>query len=130
MLGGVALSVLLPSTPDSLSAAGPHGFSDLVYAFTSASNNNGSAFAGFGADTWWFNISLGMCMLLGRFLPIVMVLAIAGAMAKQRIIPTTSGTLPTHSGLFVGLLIGVVLIVGALTFLPTLVLGPILEATL
>ncbi|AMO90913.1 K+-transporting ATPase, A subunit [Corynebacterium simulans] len=130
VLGGVALSVLLPSTPDSLSAAGPHGFSDLVYAFTSASNNNGSAFAGFGADTWWFNISLGMCMLLGRFLPIVMVLAIAGAMAKQRIIPTTSGTLPTHSGLFVGLLIGVVLIVGALTFLPTLVLGPILEATL
>ncbi|GGG67666.1 potassium-transporting ATPase subunit KdpA [Corynebacterium pelargi] len=128
VLFGVGISTMLPSTLDSVSTSGPHGFSDIVYAFTSASNNNGSAFAGFGADTWWFNMALGCAMLLGRFLPIVMVLALAGDFAKQKPAPETAGTLPTHRPQFVGVIVGVALIIGALTFLPTLVLGPLTEA--
>lgn len=127
VLAGVGISTMLPSTLDSVSADGPHGFSDLIYAFTSASNNNGSAFAGFGADTPWFNMSLGFAMLFGRFLPIVMVLGLAGDFAKQRPAAETAGTLPTHRPQFVGLTIAIAIIVSALTFLPTLVLGPLTE---
>ena len=128
VLAGVGISTMLPSTLDSVSAEGPHGFSDLIYAFTSASNNNGSAFAGFGADTPWFNMSLGFAMLFGRFLPIVMVLGLAGDFAKQRPAAETAGTLPTHRPQFVGLTVAIAIIVSALTFLPTLVLGPLTEA--
>lgn len=128
VLFGVGISTMLPSTLDSVSVSGPHGFSDIVYAFTSASNNNGSAFAGFGADTWWFNMCLGFAMLLGRFVPIVMVLALAGDFAKQKPAPETAGTLPTYRPQFVGVIVGVAIIIGALTFLPTLVLGPFTEA--
>lgn len=128
VLAGVGISAMLPSTRESVSASGPHGFSDIVYAYTSASNNNGSAFAGFGADTPWFNITLGLCMLLGRFLPIVMALALAGDFAKQKPAAETAGTLPTHRPQFVGVMVGIAIIVGALTFLPTLVLGPLTEA--
>lgn len=128
VLFGVGISTMLPSTLDSVSVSGPHGFSDIVYAFTSASNNNGSAFAGFGADTWWFNMSLGFAMLLGRFVPIVMILTLAGDFAKQKPAPETAGTLPTYRPQFVGVIVGVAIIIGALTFLPTLVLGPFTEA--
>ena len=128
VLAGVGLSALLPATRESISATGPHGFSELVYAYTSASNNNGSAFAGFNADTPWFNITLGLCMLLGRFLPIIMALALAGDFATQKPAAETAGTLPTHRPQFVGVMIGIAIIVGALTFLPTLVLGPLTEA--
>lgn len=128
VLFGAGISTMLPSTLDSVSVSGPHGFSDIVYAFTSASNNNGSAFAGFGADTWWFNMTLGFAMLLGRFVPIVMVLALAGDFAKQKPAPETAGTLPTYRPQFVGVIVGVAIIIGALTFLPTLVLGPFTEA--
>ena len=128
VLAGVGISALLPSTRESISATGPHGFSELVYAYTSASNNNGSAFAGFSADTPWFNITLGLCMLLGRFLPIIMALALAGDFANQKPAAETAGTLPTHRPQFVGVMVGIAIIVGALTFLPTLVLGPLTEA--
>ncbi|RAV33849.1 potassium-transporting ATPase subunit KdpA [Corynebacterium heidelbergense] len=128
VLAGVGISTMLPDTRDSMSTTGPHGFSDIVYAYTSASNNNGSAFAGFGADTPWFNISLAVAMMLGRFLPIIFALALAGAFAKQRPAEATAGTLPTHRPQFVGVMVGIALILGALTFLPTLVLGPLTEA--
>lgn len=128
VLAGVGVSSMLPSTRDSLSAQGAHGFSEIVYAFTSAANNNGSAFAGFGADTEWFNVSLGCAMLFGRFLPIVMVLALAGDFATQKPAAETAGTLPTHRPQFVGLTVAIAIIVSALTFLPTLALGPLSEA--
>ncbi|MBC3185665.1 potassium-transporting ATPase subunit KdpA [Corynebacterium sp. zg-331] len=131
VLGGVALSVVLPGTRASLSTASdaPHALTELVYAFASAANNNGSAFAGLQADASWFQISLGVVMLLGRFLPMIAVLALAGSLAAQAPRPVTAGTLPTHRPLFVALLVGVALVVGALTFLPVLVLGPLVEAS-
>ena len=130
VLCGVAISVVLPATRDSLSTVtdSPHALTELVYAFASAANNNGSAFAGLNANTPWFNIALGCAMVLGRFLPIIMVLALAGSLAMQAPREATVGTMPTHRPLFVGLVVGVALIVGALTFLPILVLGPFAEA--
>jgi K+-transporting ATPase ATPase A chain len=107
--------------------AGPHGFSEILYAFTSATGNNGSAFAGLSANTVFYNTALGLAMLIGRFLFIVPMMAVAGALAAKKIVPTSAGTFPTHGGLFVGLLIGVILIVGGLTFFPALALGPIVE---
>ncbi|MFB9469247.1 potassium-transporting ATPase subunit KdpA [Nonomuraea salmonea] len=107
--------------------AGPHGLSEVLYAFTSASNNNGSAFAGLTAGTPWYDVALGLCMAFGRFLPIVLVLALAGSLAAQAPVPEGAGTLPTHRPLFVGLLIGVTVILVALTFLPALALGPLAE---
>jgi K+-transporting ATPase ATPase A chain len=107
--------------------AGPHGFSEILYAFTSATGNNGSAFAGLTANTVFYNTALGFAMLVGRFLFIVPMMAVAGSLAGKKIVPTSAGTFPTHSGLFVGLLIGVILIVGGLTFFPALALGPIVE---
>jgi potassium-transporting ATPase potassium-binding subunit len=110
-----------------LNNAGPHGFSEILYAYTSASGNNGSAFAGINANTPWYNLTLGITMLVARFLFIIPALAIAGSLAAKKLIPVTSGTLPTHGTLFVILLIGTVVIVGALTYFPALSLGPIVE---
>jgi K+-transporting ATPase ATPase A chain len=106
---------------------GPHGFSEILYAYTSTNGNNGSAFAGLNGDTPWYNLSLGLATLIGRFLFIIPMLAVAGSLAAKKKIPATSGTLPTHGALFVGLLIGTVIIVGALTYFPALSLGPIVE---
>ena len=107
--------------------SGPHGFSEVLYAFSSASENNGSAFGGINANTPWYNLTQGLAMLTGRFGFILPALAVAGSLAAKKKVPTTSGTLPTHGALFVGLLIGVVVIIGALTFFPALSLGPIVE---
>ncbi|MEN3615090.1 potassium-transporting ATPase subunit KdpA [Plantactinospora sp. ZYX-F-223] len=106
---------------------GPHGLSEVLYAFTSASNNNGSAFAGITVNTPWWDTALGLCMLLGRFLPIIFVLGLAGSLARQKPVPASEGTLPTHRPLFVGMLAGVTVILVALTFLPALALGPLAE---
>ncbi|RII92496.1 potassium-transporting ATPase subunit KdpA [Clavibacter michiganensis] len=132
VLVGTALSFAIPAVREdvegtSILNGGLHGLSEVVYAFTSAANNNGSAFAGLTASTPWFNTALGVAMLLGRFVPIVLVLALAGSLAAQDRIPTTSGTLPTHRPQFVGLLIGVTVIVTALTYFPVLALGPLAE---
>jgi len=110
-----------------LNNGGPHGFSEILYAYTSAAGNNGSAFGGINAATPWYNLTLGMAMLVGRFLFLLPLLAAAGSLAAKKRIPVTSGTLPTHGGLFVGLLVGTIVIVGALTFFPALSLGPIVE---
>jgi potassium-transporting ATPase potassium-binding subunit len=106
---------------------GPHGFAEILYAFSSSAANNGSAFGGLSANTPWYNMTLGITMLVGRFLIIIPMLAVAGSLASKKRVPVTSGTLPTHGGLFVGLLIGTVIIVGALTFFPALSLSPIVE---
>ncbi|SCL73373.1 potassium-transporting ATPase subunit KdpA [Micromonospora peucetia] len=106
---------------------GPHGLSEVLYAFTSASNNNGSAFGGITVNTTWWDTALGLCMLLGRFLPIIFVLALAGSLAQQAPTPASEGTLPTHRPLFVGMVVGVTVILVALTFLPALALGPLAE---
>jgi K+-transporting ATPase ATPase A chain len=110
-----------------LNNPGPHGFAEILYAYTSATANNGSAFAGISANTPWYNLTLGVAMVVGRFLFLLPLLAAAGSLAAKKRVPITSGTLPTHSGLFVGLLVGTVVIVGALTFFPALALGPIVE---
>jgi len=127
MLGFTAMAAVLPAGLASLANAGPHGFSEILYAYTSSAANNGSAFAGLSANTPWYNMTTGLAMLMGRFLIIVPVLAIAGSLAAKKTVPVSVGTLPTHGGLFIGLLVGVVLIVGGLTFLPALALGPIVE---
>ncbi|MET7876055.1 potassium-transporting ATPase subunit KdpA [Micromonospora profundi] len=106
---------------------GPHGLSEVLYAFTSASNNNGSAFGGITVNTTWWDTALGLCMLLGRFLPIIFVLALAGSLARQAPTPASEGTLPTHRPLFVGMVVGVTVVLVALTFLPALALGPLAE---
>ncbi len=106
---------------------GPHGLSEVLYAFTSAANNNGSAFAGISVNTEWYNTALGLAMVFGRFLPIILVLALAGSLAKQGQTPESVGTLPTHRPQFVGMVAGVTLILVALTFLPMLALGPLAE---
>jgi K+-transporting ATPase ATPase A chain len=106
---------------------GPHGFSEVLYAFTSAANNNGSAFAGITVNTPWWDTALGVAMLLGRFLPIILVLGLAGSLAAQKPTPASAGTLPTHQPLFIGMVVGVLVILVALTFLPALALGPLAE---
>jgi K+-transporting ATPase ATPase A chain len=122
-----ALAVIMPSAVASLSNPGAHGFSQALYAFSSASNNNGSAFAGINANTNFYNLATGIAMLLGRYGTILPVLAIAGSLARKKRTPPGAGTLPTHTPLFVALLVAVVLLVGALTFIPALALGPIAE---
>ncbi|RLL70062.1 potassium-transporting ATPase subunit KdpA [Streptomyces sp. Z26] len=122
-----ALSVALPTPPRSTLNPGAHGFTEVLYAFTSAANNNGSAFAGLNADTDWFHTTTGLAMLLGRFLPMVFVLALAGSLAGQRTVPATAGTLRTGQPLFAGLLVGAVVIVSGLTYFPALALGPLAE---
>jgi K+-transporting ATPase ATPase A chain len=106
---------------------GPHGFSEILYAYSSATGNNGSAFAGLNGNTPWYNVTLGLAMLIGRFMMLLPLLAIAGSLAQKRQVPVSAGTFPTHGPLFVGLLLGVVIIVGALTYFPALSLGPIVE---
>jgi potassium-transporting ATPase potassium-binding subunit len=118
---------LLDAGKASVANPGAHGFSEILYAFSSAGNNNGSAFAGLSANTPFYNTALGLAMLFSRFWLIVPTLAIAGALAAKKVIPVGAGTLPTHTPLFVVLLIGTVLIVGALAFLPVLALGPVVE---
>jgi K+-transporting ATPase ATPase A chain len=127
MLGFSAISLVLPSALKALGNTGPHGLSEVIYAYTSAAGNNGSAFAGLSANSPWWNDTLGVTMLLGRFAYAVPVLAIAGSLAAKPKLAPTAGTLPTHGPLFVGLLIGVILILGGLCFFPALALGPIVE---
>ncbi len=127
ILGFSALASALPVGLAGRLNLGPHGLSEILYAASSASGNNGSAFAGLGVNNAFYNTILGMAMLIGRFLFIIPVMAIAGSMAAKRIVPESSGTFPTTGGLFVGLLVGVIVIVGALTFFPVYALGPIVE---
>ncbi|MET7309975.1 potassium-transporting ATPase subunit KdpA [Streptomyces sp. NPDC005134] len=122
-----AAAMALPTPVHSMTNSGAHGFSEILYAYTSGANNNGSAFAGLNADTQWFNTTIGLAMLLGRFLPMVFVLALAGSLAEQKPVPATVGTLGTHKPLFTGLLVGTILIVTGLTFFPALALGPLAE---
>jgi potassium-transporting ATPase potassium-binding subunit len=129
MLGFTALATVLPAglAGPSSSNPGPHGFSEILYAFVSATGNNGSAFAGLTASTVFYNTTLGFAMFIGRFLMIVPMLAIAGSLAAKKIVPASAGTFPTTGSLFVGLLIGVIVITGGLTFFPAVALGPIVE---
>ena len=127
MLGLTALAVVLPGPLAAISAPGPHGFTEALYAYVSGAANNGSAFAGLSANTPFWNSTLGIDMIVGRFFVIVPTLAIAGALAAKKTVPPSAGTFPTHGGLFVGLVVGVIFIVGGLTFFPALALGPIVE---
>ncbi|HXA03395.1 MAG TPA: potassium-transporting ATPase subunit KdpA [Bryobacteraceae bacterium] len=115
-----------PATAN-LGNSGPHGLTEILYAYTSGTGNNGSAFMGLNANTPWYNLTMGMAMLIGRFLMIIPLLAVAGSLARKKVVPASAGTLPTNGALFVGLLVGVVVIVGALTFFPALTLGPVVE---
>jgi len=135
VLAGTALSFAIPGVSaevqnTSIWNPGVHGMSEVLYAFTSAANNNGSAFAGLTANTPWLNTALGVVILLGRFVPIVFVLALAGSLAAQDRVPVTSGTLPTHRPMFIGLLTVVTVLVTALTYFPILALGPLAEGLL
>jgi K+-transporting ATPase ATPase A chain len=128
ILGFSAIASVLPQTAlVGLNNAGPHGFSEVLYAYTSATGNNGSAFAGLSANTIFWNVTLAIAMFVGRFLFIVPMLAVAGSLGGKKIVPPSAGTFPTDGPLFVGLLIGVILIVGGLTFFPALALGPVVE---
>ena len=127
VLIGTAIAMAMPGERAAMLNTGPHGLSEVLYAFTSAANNNGSAFAGISANTVWYNTVLGLAMVFGRFLPMIFVLALAGSLARQGTIPESTGTLPTHRPQFVGMVAGVTLILVALTFLPMLALGPLAE---
>ena len=127
MLGFTALATVLPAGLAGPENAGPHGFSEILYAYVSTTANNGSAFAGLTANTMFYNTTLGLAMFIGRFLMIVPMMAIAGSLAAKKIVPPSAGTFPTDGGLFVGLLSGVIVIIGGLTFFPALALGPIVE---
>ncbi|MFJ9884974.1 potassium-transporting ATPase subunit KdpA [Streptomyces sp. NPDC091287] len=127
VLGFTAVAMALPTPADSMTNSGAHGFSEILYAYTSGANNNGSAFAGLNADTQWFNTTIGIAMLLGRFLPMVFVLALAGSLAEQKPVPETAGTLRTDKPLYSGLLVGTILIITGLTYFPALALGPLAE---
>ncbi|MEV6151906.1 potassium-transporting ATPase subunit KdpA [Nonomuraea sp. NPDC052129] len=127
VLIGTAFAMGSAEQRASMLNSGPHGLSEVLYAFTSASNNNGSAFAGITVNTPWYDVALGLCMVFGRFLPIVLALALAGSLAQQAPVPAGAGTLPTHRPQFVGMVVGVTVILVALTFLPALALGPIAE---
>ena len=127
ILGLAALAVVVPAGLAGLENAGPHGFSEALYTYTSAAATNGSAFAGVSANTMFYNLTLAVAMFAGRFIVIIPVLCIAGMLAAKRVIPTSAGTLPTHGPLFVVLLLGTVLLVGALTYVPALALGPGVE---
>jgi K+-transporting ATPase ATPase A chain len=127
MLGWTALAVVLPAGLAGPANTGPHGFSEILYAFTSATGNNGSAFAGISANTLFYNTTLAAAMLMGRFLFVIPLLAVAGSLASKKLVAPSAGTFPTHSPLFVGLLVGVILIVGGLTYFPAIALGPAVE---
>ena len=127
MLIGTAIAVVTPSAVASMSNPGPHGFSEVLYAFSEGAANNGSAFAGLNANTLFYNTGIGLATLFGRFWMLIPPLAIAGSLAGKKIVPVSAGTLPTHTPLFVALLVGTIILVGALTFFPALALGPIVE---
>jgi K+-transporting ATPase ATPase A chain len=127
ILGFAAISAILPLAVASIGTPGPHGLSEILYAYTSAAGNNGSAFGGLTANTPWYNTTMGIGMLLGRFGYVVPVMAIAGSIAVKTRVTASAGTFPTHTPLFVGLLIGIILILGGLQFFPALALGPIVE---
>src|SRR5581483_830510 len=127
ILSFASASVLLKTSLSSLANSGPHGLTEMTYAFTSASNNNGSAFAGLAGNTQWFNTTLGLCFLIGRFFLMVPVLAIAGSLARKQPVPRSAGTFPTGTPLFTGLLTAVVVIVVGLTYFPVVALGPVVE---
>jgi potassium-transporting ATPase potassium-binding subunit len=126
-LGWTAVAVVMPSTVAAMNNAGPHGFTEVLYAFTSATGNNGSAFGGLSANTVFYNLTLASAMFVGRFFMIVPAMAMAGSLAAKKSVPPSAGTFPTTGGLFVGLVVGVILIIGGLTFFPALALGPIVE---
>jgi K+-transporting ATPase ATPase A chain len=130
ILGFTAVSAMLPAALASLNNAGPHGLGELLYAYSSAAGNNGSAFAGLNANTPWFNSTLGIAMVLGRFAYVLPVMAMAGSLGAKTRVQASAGTFPTTSALFVGLLVGVILILGGLQFFPALALGPIVEHVL
>jgi potassium-transporting ATPase potassium-binding subunit len=127
ILGWTAVAVVFPPAVASMANAGPHGFTEVLYAFTSATGNNGSAFGGLTGNTFFYNLTLASSMFVGRFFMIVPAMALAGSLAAKKSIPPSAGTLPTTGGLFVGLVVGVILIIGGLTFFPALALGPIVE---
>ena len=127
ILGFSAVASVLPTALAGLANAGPHGLSEILYAYSSATGNNGSAFAGLSANTPWYNVTLGLAMLLGRFAYVVPVMAIAGSLVGKIRTPASEGTFPTHTALFVALLVGTILIVTGLEFFPALALGPIVE---
>jgi K+-transporting ATPase ATPase A chain len=127
VLVGTAVAIARPGERAGMANTGPHGFSEVLYAFTSAGNNNGSAFGGLTANTVWYNTALGAVMLVGRFLPMIFVLALAGSLASQGKVPDSAGTLPTHRPQFIAMVVGVVVILIALTYLPALALGPLAE---
>jgi potassium-transporting ATPase potassium-binding subunit len=127
VLVGTAVAVSVAQGKAGVANPGAHGFSEILYAFTSAANNNGSAFGGLSANTPFYNTALGLAMWFGRFWPMVAILAIAGSLAQKARLPVTAGTMPTHGPTFVILLVGTVLLVGALTFVPALALGPVVE---
>jgi K+-transporting ATPase ATPase A chain len=126
-LGWTGVATVLPSAVASIANPGPHGFSEILYAYVSQTGNNGSAFAGLTGNTPFYNITGGIAMLVGRFIMIIPAMAIAGSLAAKKSVPPSAGTFPTTGGLFIGLVIGVILIVGGLTFFPALALGPIVE---
>jgi K+-transporting ATPase ATPase A chain len=127
ILGFTALATVVDAGLAGPANQGPHGFSEILYAYTSGTGNNGSAFAGLGANTLFYNSTIGLAMFIGRFLMIVPMLAIAGSLAAKKIVPASAGTFPTDGPVFVGLVVGVILIVGGLTFFPALALGPLVE---
>ena len=127
VLIGTAIACVVPAGSATLGNPGIHGFSEILYAFSSTANNNGSAFGGITVSGVFYATATGICMLIGRYWVTIPVLAIAGSLARKKAIPTSAGTLPTHTPLFVGLLAGTVILVGALTFIPALALGPIVE---
>src|ERR1700676_1789937 len=126
-LGWTAVAVVYPPAVASMANAGPHGFTEVLYAYTSQTGNNGSAFAGLTGNTPFYNVPGGVAMFVGRFFMIVPAMAIAGSLAGKKLHPASVGTFPTTGGLFVGLVVGVILIIGGLTFFPALALGPIVE---
>ncbi len=127
ILGFTALACVVPAGLKGPLNAGPHGFSEILYGFTSGTGNNGSAFAGLSANTVFYNLTIGLAMLIGRFLFIVPMMAVAGSLAAKKLVPASAGTFPTTGGLFVALLVGAILIVGGLTYFPAISLGPIVE---
>ena len=126
-LGWTAVATVLPAAVASIANPGPHGFTEILYAYVSQTGNNGSAFAGLTGNTPFYNITGGIAMLVGRFIMIIPAMAIAGSLAAKKSVPPSAGTFPTTGGLFIGLVIGVILIVGGLTFFPALALGPVVE---
>lgn len=127
ILAPTALALMRPESVASISNSGMHGLTEVLYAFASGAANNGSAFAGLNANTDFYNIAIGVVMLLGRYISMIAMMAIAGSLATKRVVPVTTGTLRTHTPLFAGILVMMIVVVGALTFFPSLALGPIAE---